>query len=167
MMRLRLLLGGLILAVLLVFGLWINRYYSAPDFSLPVIQYYKSDGIAAQVTNLKNPLMVIFAASWCVNCVEELQMVNAYPALDSSRVLVLSDESWPKIQRLKRLAPRLQYGKSKVSFSALQIHAIPCAYVFSPQGRLLKKQNGTISWNDPSTRNYYFTLLHLQCPQSP
>jgi thiol-disulfide isomerase/thioredoxin len=163
-MSLRLFFGVVLLLVLLGLGFCIKHYYEAPDFSTQWLHYYKRNNIKAHALDLKRPLLLVFAASWCGTCREELLLMNRFAALDSTCVLVLSDEHWTKINRLKELAPRLQYGKTLVPFSKLKIHAIPCAYIIGPGGQWIKKHDGEILWNDPSTRNYFFTLLNLQCP---
>lgn len=163
-MLFRLFFGVLMLLVLLGLGFCLKQYYAAPDFSTQMLHYYKSNTTNLHALDIKRPLLLVFAASWCGTCCKELHNMNRYTVLDSSSVLVLSDENWIKINRLKQLAPRLQYGKTIEPFSKLKIHAIPCAYIIGPGGHLIKKHEGEILWNDPSTRNYFFTLLNLQCP---
>lgn len=163
-MSLRLFFGVLLLLLLLGLGFYIKQYYAAPDFSTHMLHYYKSTSTKVHALDLNRPLLLVFAASWCGTCREELLNMNRYTTLDSTSVLVLSDENWTKINRLKQLAPRLQYGKTIEPFSKLKIHAIPCAFIIGPGGQWIKKHEGEILWNDPSTRNYFYTLLNLQCP---
>ena len=64
--------------------------------------------------------------------------------------------------KLKAIAPRLNYGKLATSLSQLKIHSIPSIYFFNSRSQIIKKHTGNIRWEDYSTREHYFKLLQIQ-----
>ena len=159
----RTLLAGALGIVALVIVLALYQYYAvAPNIPSQKIKWYNKKGNLQTVNSTQHPKMIVFSASWCGNCRDELKSINAQPNLDSSRVWVLSEESWNAIDKLKAIAPRLNYGKLATSLSQLKIHSIPSIYFFNSRSQIIKKHTGNIRWEDYSNREHFFKLLQIQ-----
>lgn len=110
--------------------------------------------------------LVCFGASWCGNCIEELNTLksiteNQPAALDGIQILVISDES---IEKIKRFKEKHQYPfvflKMEKSFASIGINSIPTSYLLNKKLEVKKEHVGYLDWNDPSTREHLLKLMN-------
>ena len=110
--------------------------------------------------------IVSFGASWCGNCIEELNILKSLTerqpnALEGIQIIVISDESIEKINRFKE---KRQYPfvflKMEKSFASLGINSIPTTYLLNKKLEIKKEQVGYLDWNDPSTREHLLKLMN-------
>ena len=103
------------------------------------------------------------AASWCPNCIDELnELAQMNPAdLSDISIVVVSDEPIEKIVSFKtnRQYPFV-FLKLTKAFADIGIASIPTAYLFNTSFQIVKQSVGAIQWSDPSTRQHLKTLMN-------
>lgn len=152
-------------SLLLLIGVFYlyNKYCVAPAINLPALELRSLNQQPYALEQLKGQKVAIcMAASWCVNCIDEL---NELARLDSAslggiRVVVISDEPFEKIERFqeKHGYPFL-FLKLTQPFAAIGINSIPTSYLLNTRFQVVKQSVGALQWSDPSTLKYLKTLM--------
>lgn len=102
------------------------------------------------------------AASWCPNCIDELNELSQIKteSLADVEVLVLSDESIEKIEQFKsRRNYPFTFLKLNADFASIGINSIPTSYILNTKFEVVKQSVGIIQWSDPSTLQHLKTLM--------
>ncbi len=156
-------LGCLVIAALLGFYLF-QKYSVAPEINFKVLPLENLNGEAVSMESFKGKkLVVCFSASWCGNCMEELQDVSEIKEefLKDVEVLVIDDEPLEKIQRLKdRKGYNFTYLHLKQPFGSIGINSIPTSYLVNKEQKVKKEAVGYLNWKDPSTAKFLANLLN-------
>lgn len=147
-----LLIGGLIALF------FYNKYRVAPDLKLEQLQVTDSEGKAVKLDAWKGKKLVIsFYASWCGNCLDEMEVINKIKntELQDVEIVCITDESLEKLNSFKnRKGYPFTFLKLNVPFSEIGIHSIPVTYIVNRNFQIAKEQVGYIHWDNPGTVNH-------------
>lgn len=152
-----LLLGGLIALF------FYNKYRVAPDLKPQQLDVIDENGAAFKLSDLKGKKVVIsFYASWCGNCLEELEIINKIKNTELSdvEIVCITDESLEKLKAFKnRKGYPFTFLKLNKPFSEIGIHSIPVTYIVNRDFKIVKEQVGYLHWDDPSTLSHIKSLF--------
>jgi peroxiredoxin len=154
----------ILIALFGVAGLKIfNKYRVAPTIEISKLNVVDQDTNKFDITSLKGKKVIVsFYASWCPNCIEELQVLNSIKnsKLADIEVLAITDES---IEKLVAFKTKTQYPftflKLNASFPEIGINSIPVTYLLNTKGEVVYNNVGYIEWNDESTLNHLKSLM--------
>ncbi len=147
----------LILAVLgLTAGFYFYKKYNiAPSVDLNKLTLFDTQGNPVKLSDYKGKKLVVsFGASWCPNCIDELQMINGIKekSLSDVEIIVISDEPMEKVQGFKeRKGYPFTYLKMNETFNSIGINSIPTTYILNTKFEIKDETVGFIDWEDAST----------------
>lgn len=154
----------ILIALFGVAGLYIfNKYRVAPTIEISKLNVVDQDTIKFDITSLKGKKVIVsFYASWCPNCIEELQVLNSIKnsKLSDIEVLAITDES---IEKLVAFKTKTQYPFTFLTltgtFPEIGIASIPTTYLLNAKGEIVYNNVGYIAWKDESTLNHLKSLM--------
>ncbi len=151
----------LIVAVLGLVGLYLfNKYKVAPKMDIINLSVVDSNSVAFDIHSLKGKkIIVAFYASWCPDCIKELNVLNEIKKekLNDVEVLAITDETIEKLNSFKNKKQfPFTFLKLAKTFNELKIFSIPTVYLLNTKGEVVYQKVGYINWKDESE------LLHLQ-----
>lgn len=148
----------LLLIAALVGFYFYNKYRVAPDLKLNELSLVDGNGAAFNMNSLKGKKVVIsFYASWCGNCLEELEVINKIKdkELSDVEIVCITDESLEKLNKFKSNSGYpFTFLKLDKRFPDIGIHSIPVTYIVNKDLQIVKEQVGYLHWDDPSTLNH-------------
>jgi len=140
-----------------------NKYRVAPTIEISKLNVVDQDTIKFDITSLKGKKVIVsFYASWCPNCIEELQVLNSIKnsKLADIEVLAITDES---IEKLVAFKTKTQYPFTFLTltgtFPEIGINSIPVTYLLNTKGEVVYNNVGYIEWKDESTLNHLKSLM--------
>ena len=154
----------ILIALFGVAGLYIfNKYRVAPTIEISKLNVVDQDTNKFDITSLKGKKVIVsFYASWCPNCIEELQVLNSIKnsKLADIEVLAITDES---IEKLVAFKTKTQYPFTFLTltgtFPEIGINSIPVTYLLNTKGEIVYNNVGYIEWKDESTLNHLKSLM--------
>jgi thiol-disulfide isomerase/thioredoxin len=154
----------ILVALFGVAGLYIfNKYRVAPTIEISKLNVVDQDTIKFDIKSLKGKKVIVsFYASWCPNCLEELQVLNSIKnsKLSDIEVLAITDES---IEKLVAFKTKTQYPFTFLTltgtFPEIGINSIPVTYLLNTKGEIVYNNVGYIEWKDESTLNHLKSLM--------
>ena len=151
----------LIVAVLGLVGLYLfNKYKVAPKMDIINLSVVDSNSVAFDIHLLKGKKVIVaFYASWCPDCIKELNVLNEIKKekLNDVEVLAITDETIEKLNSFKNKKQfPFTFLKLTKTFNELNIFSIPTVYLLNTKGEVVYQKVGYINWKDESE------LLHLQ-----
>ena len=153
---------SLILVLCVVFFMY-SRYHVAPGINVDQLSLSGLDGQPVKLQNYKGKKIALcFGASWCPNCLEEMQDINAVKDKEYSDVdvIIISDEPIEKIRDFKeKKGYPFTFLKLNVPFNTIGIHSIPTSYIVNRNMEVTKESVGYIDWKDPSTAQHLKKLM--------
>lgn len=155
----------IVLSVIVIFGAFYfyNKYRVAPKVNFPVLPLTDLNGTTVNFSDFKGKkLIVSFGASWCPNCIDELNTLKKIndSKLSGIEVVVISDEPIEKVTGFKeRREYPFTFLKMSKSFSEIGINSIPTTYIVNTKLEVVKEQVGYIDWEDESTLNHLKTIM--------
>lgn len=148
----------LLLIAALVGIYFYNKYRVAPDLKLNELNLVDENGAGFNINSLKGKKVVIsFYASWCGNCLEELEVINKIKdkELSDVEIVCITDESLEKLNKFKSNSGYpFTFLKLDKRFPDIGIHSIPVTYIVNRDLQIVKEQVGYLHWDDPSTLNH-------------
>jgi thiol-disulfide isomerase/thioredoxin len=140
-----------------------NGIYQNSDIQIETLE-----GQKLNLHSFKGKIVILsFWATWCEPCVEEfpsfIKLLDKFP--DKVVVIAISHDSEKKDVRefvdafkgmRKNLILTLDSGK-KIS-EAFRVDRLPEGFVFSGEGKLLKKIIGIQDWASPSALEYFQSI---------
>jgi thiol-disulfide isomerase/thioredoxin len=155
----------LLLISVIIFGIYnYKKYRIAPILTTPEIQFTNSNNETFTLENFSNKnAVVIFAASWCRDCREEipaLEIMKKELGNNNFHFITLTDDSFEKIERFKAATgSTFDFYKLKKSLKESDVHSIPTAYIINKKGEVVFSHVGNYSWNTPETIKKIRTLV--------
>jgi thiol-disulfide isomerase/thioredoxin len=154
----------LVLLVLIFMAFYIyQRYRVAPAVNFNALVLTDLENKPVKFDQLKGKKTVVcFGASWCGNCLEELEELGAVKdsELADVNVVVISDEPVERVQAFAaRNSSSFLFLKLHQSFPSIGINAIPVSYILNAGQEVKKVSVGYVNWADPSTREHLKKLM--------
>ncbi len=147
-----LLIGGLVALY------FYNKYRVAPILKLEKLEVINENGQKVNLNEWKGKKLVVsFYASWCGNCLEELEIINKIKntELQDVEIICITDEPIEKLTSFKsKKGYPFTFLKLNKSFADIGIHSIPVTYIVNREFQIAKEQVGYIHWDNPATLNH-------------
>jgi thiol-disulfide isomerase/thioredoxin len=140
-----------------------NRYRVAPSMDFNKLTLTDVDGNPFQWKSLEGKKLVVsFGASWCVNCRDEMQLLNSIKNTDLADVTIVIIDDEP-LERVKSFSLAKGYPflflKMEQSFPSIGVNAIPVNYIVNRKLQVTYEEVGEIEWKDGSTREHMKKLM--------
>ena len=156
------LIYGLLAILGLIVLFFYNKYRVAPSVDLHKLEIVSENAQPFNINDLKGKkLIVSFYASWCGNCIEELEVINKIKntELKDIEVVCITDESFEKLSQFKEgTGYPFLFLKLKKQFPEIGINSIPVTYIVNEKLEVVEENLGYIDWNDASTLNHIKSL---------
>lgn len=158
-------LGIILVAAIAVVVIYnYKKYRVPPTLSIPEIQFTNSNNDSFSLENFRDKnAIVIFAASWCRDCREEipaLEIMKNELGNNDFYFITLTDDSFEKIERFNiATQSTFDFYKLHKSLKETKIHSIPTAYILNKKGEVVFSHVGNYSWNTPETIKKIRTLV--------
>ncbi len=158
----------IILVLVLVVGVFIAFYFYstyriAPKVKFETLGLVDLQGNPVKVADFKGKKMVLsFGASWCPNCIDELNTLKKIYAtqLQGVEIVVISDEDLETIKGFKdRKGYPFTFLKMEKAFNEIGINSIPTTYIFNTKLEVMKEEVGYFDWEDESILNHLKKLM--------
>jgi thiol-disulfide isomerase/thioredoxin len=155
----------IIFAVLALGGLYLYKKYKVvPSIDITKLKLKTLDGKDFDFSSLKGRKTIVsFGASWCPNCINEMnsmQKINAEHLTDV-QIVIIDDEPAERIAdwQQRKSYPFL-FLQLQNNFNDIGVFSIPVTYFFNSSLELKKEELGEIDWNDPSTREHFKQVMN-------
>jgi thiol-disulfide isomerase/thioredoxin len=140
-----------------------NKYRVAPGMDFNKLALTDLDGNPFQWKSLEGKKMVVsFGASWCINCREEMQLLNRIKDKDLSDVTIVIIDDEP-LERVRSFSLANGYPflflKIEQSFPSIGVNAIPVNYIVNRKLQVTYEEVGAIEWEDGSTMEHMKKLM--------
>lgn len=158
------------LTIFIITLVGIGGFYLYHKYKQPPFIYFDNlslttlDNQTFQLKSLKGKkLIVSFGASWCPNCIDELNDISKVKDLELNdvEVVVISDEP---IERVIEFKNNRHYSftflKMNQSFQSIGINSIPTTYILNKNFELKKQSVGYLNWADASTLQHLKALMN-------
>jgi len=129
----------------------------------PVLPLYENDLINEQAQTVKindfkgKYVLVSYFQTWCGDCIKELPGIdNLQSELGKNEleVVMVSDESWDKINRFKnKYCNTLEYYKSVKTLREQNIRVFPTTYLLNKEGEVLMSKLEGYNWSSDEVLN--------------
>ena len=140
-----------------------NKYNVAPKIDISKLEIIDEASQKFDIKSLKGKKVIIsFYASWCPNCIDELEVLNKIKneKLADITVLAITDESLEKLTSFKE---KKQYPftflKLTKPFNDIGVFSIPTVYLLNTNNEIVYDNVGYINWEDESTLSHLKTLM--------
>jgi len=141
----------ILFCLLLIVIFWYKRPPENPVFKTQLLTE-KQENITLK--DLKdNVVLVSYFQSWCGDCRRELPEITALQKVaggsDFLKIILISDESWDKINIVKNIAnnPDILFLQSQESLKSIGIRRFPTTYLLDKDGKAMKAETEGIYWN--------------------
>jgi len=140
-----------------------QKYRKAPAIKFDQLQLSDLEAKPFSFESLFGKKTIVsFGASWCGNCIDELNALKELQEneLKDVQVIVISDES---TERIIRFRDSLEYPfiflRSDQSFSGLGINSLPTSYLLNKNLQVKEEKMGEMNWSDASNRAHFLKLM--------
>lgn len=140
-----------------------KKYNIPPSINFNQLELYSLESQKINFNDFKGKkILVSFGASWCPNCIDELNTLKTLKdtKLADVEIICISDEPIETIMDWKeRKKYPFTFLKLNTTFNAINIFSIPTSYVVNTKLEVVKETVGYIDWEDPSTLEHYKKLM--------
>lgn len=141
-----------------------SKYRIAPGVDVAKLPLVTLDGKPFNFSSLKGKKVILsFSASWCGNCIAELNALKKIKDSDLAdvEVVIIDDEPMETVTEFKNAREYpFTFVKLEKDFPSIGINSIPVNYFYNTQQELKGNEVGQIDWEDPSTREHFKQLLN-------
>ena len=141
-----------------------NKYRVPPSINLTKLSLIDLSGEPINFEQFKGKkTMVCFSASWCPNCIREMNALKKIKDTDlfDVEIVIIDDEPIEKLIKFKKSRSYpFTFLKLNKPFSSVGINSIPVTYFYDAQLQLKKDAVGEIEWSDASTREHYKHVMN-------
>ncbi len=131
----------------------------APDFAVTDLS-----GNSVKLSDFRGKTVLVnFWTTWCPYCVEEMpsiqQLSQDYPDLV---ILAISNEEISTLvdfQKREGLTFPILRDSGAASFDAYEVTGIPRTFVIGPDGKILRRESGSVDWQSDAMRNVAASLF--------
>lgn len=132
-----------------------KRYMIAPKIQFPNLELSDLDGKSISMQSyIGKPVLVNFWATWCPNCLNEMDDLNKASKILSEKgiaTVLISDESIETIEKYKQQNDfQFQYLRFNGKKETLNIYSIPTTYLLDKNGNIVFTKVGEEKWDNPS-----------------
>ncbi len=140
-----------------------KKYNIPPSINFNQLELYSLETKRINFNDFKGKkILVSFGASWCPNCIDELNTLKKIKdqQLADVEIICISDEDIETITEWKqRKDYPFTFLKLNTSFNSVNIFSIPTSYIVNTKLEVVKEKVGYIDWEDESTRNHLKKLM--------
>lgn len=141
-----------------------NKYRVAPSVDVSKLPLVTLEGKPFDLSTLKGKKVILsFSASWCGNCIREMNSLKKVmdPDLSDVEIVIVDDEPLETVIRFKesRQYP-FTFLKLEKEFPSIGINSIPVTYFYNSNLEVKGTEVGEINWADPSTREHFKQILN-------
>ena len=140
-----------------------NKYNVAPQIDISKLEIIDEASQKFDIKSLKGKKVIIsFYASWCPNCLDELEVLNKIKneKLADITILAITDEPLEKLTSFKE---KKQYPftflKLTKPFNDIGVFSIPTVYLLNTNNEIVYDNVGYINWEDETTLSHLKTLM--------
>lgn len=141
-----------------------NKYRVPPSIDLTKLSLVDMNGQPVNFAQFKGKkTMVCFSASWCPNCIREMNTLKKIKdsELADVEIVIIDDEPIEEVIQFKEgRAYPFTFLKLDRPFPSIGINSIPVTYFYDSNLQLKKDEVGEIEWSDPSTREHYKQVMN-------
>ncbi len=138
--------------VLLGIVAWFFKSYAIPPTLNINASFTIESGDTLSLQKYKGQYVLLaYFQTWCGDCIKELPSIDDLQnriGKEKLKVIMVSDESWPKINRFKeKYCNTLDYYQSPQTLNSLNVRVFPTTYLLGKEGELLMSKIGGFNWN--------------------
>ncbi len=153
----------IVTAACLILLFYYNKYRVAPTLNFNELGLVNFEGQSFDFNSLKGKKIIVsMYASWCGNCLLELETINRIKnsELSDVEIICITDELLDKLNIFKNeKAYPFTFLKMQKHFPDIGINSIPVTYILNKNLEIVKEEVGDIKWDDASTLSYIKTLF--------
>lgn len=135
-----------------------------PTLDISKLNLVDLKGEAFDFKSLKGKkTMVCFSASWCGNCINEMNALMRIKntELQDVEIVIIDDEPMENVINFKtRKNYPFTFLKLNQPFPNIRINSIPVTYFYNKNLELKNDEVGEIEWLDPSIREHYKQVMN-------
>lgn len=140
-----------------------KKYNVPPSIDFTKIELYDLDTNKINFNTYKGKKIIVsFGASWCPNCIDELNTLKKIKDKDLSdvEIICISDEDFETIDSWrKRKEYPFTFLKLNASFNSVNVFSIPTTYIVNTKLVVKDETVGYINWEDASTVGHLKKLM--------
>lgn len=104
---------------------------------------------------LNKPLMVVFWATWCQDCLEKIAYLNQMPALKEGKINIILLTIDSDIKKIKNIANnfKIKYYigmADRALINSFNAFTIPAIYILNTNGNIITESNVELNHQDHS-----------------
>jgi peroxiredoxin len=151
--KLFLFVAGCFIFIAFAVGAWFFKSYKmVPELKMQDLSLKNEQGETIQISNFKGQYVLLsYFQTWCGDCIQELQSIDALQmkiGKDKIKVILISDESWKKINRFKeKYCNTLDYYQTVKSLNSQNIRVFPTTYLLNKNGEVIMSQLKVFDWS--------------------
>lgn len=157
----------IVIAVVAVLGFvgfyFYKKYNVPPTIDFTKLELYDLDTNKIDFNTFKGKkLIVSFGASWCPNCIDELNTLKKIKEkrLSGIEIICISDEDLETIVKWrKRKEYPFTFLKMNAPFNSAGVFSIPTTYILNTKLQVKDETVGYIDWENESTVEHLKKLM--------
>jgi peroxiredoxin len=146
-------IAGCLVFIAFVVGAWLFKSYKmVPQLKTDGPELKNERNEVVQISSFKGQYVLLsYFQTWCGDCIQELPSIDALQmkvGKDKLRVVMISDESWKKINHFKeKYCNTLDYYQSVQSLNSQNIRVFPTTYLLDKNGVVIMSQLKAFDWS--------------------
>lgn len=146
-------IAGCLAFIALAVGAWFFKSYKmVPELKTEGPELKNEWDEVIQISGFKGQYVLLsYFQTWCGDCIQELQSIDALQmkvGKDKLKVIMVSDESWKKINHFKeKNCNTLDYYQSVKSLNSQNIRVFPTSYLLDKNGVVIMSQLKAFDWS--------------------
>jgi peroxiredoxin len=135
-------------------GAWFYKAYKMPPkLDTKISELVGENGSPANISDYRGKyVLVSYFQTWCGECIQELQSMNALQAKvgkNRIQIMLISDEPLEKIKRFKeKYCKTLDYYQSAKTLKDQNIRVFPTTFLLDPNGNVLLSKINSFEWDN-------------------
>jgi peroxiredoxin len=135
-----------------VIAWYIKAYKTPPDLKVENGMIRDEAGHPNAISDFKGQYVLLsYYQTWCGDCIQELEDIDSLQrkvGKDKLKVVMVSDESWKKINHFKeKYCNTLDYYQSVESLRSQNIRVFPTTYLLDKNGNVILSKIEAFDWS--------------------